>query len=929
MNVSPERFRQVEEIFDAAADAPPGERASVLDRLCAGDAELRAAVEALLGALPTAPTQIQTVIGRAASEVVTEAPRSTQRRIGPYRLVCELGRGGMGAVHLAVRDDEEYQSAVAIKLLQGGLETAQAVARFRDERQILATLEHPGIVRLLDGGSTDERLPYLVMEHVVGAPLTEWADARGLDVHARVELFRKVCAAVAYAHHKLVVHRDIKPDNVLVTLEGEPKLLDFGIAKLLDPTAGREASTRTGMRLLTPEYAAPEQIRGEPVSTATDVYALGAVLYELLAGVPAQRMKGEGIEALRALLEVDPPRPSLVAPASRRRAIAGDLDNIVMKALRKEVDLRYASVEQLSDDLERHLDGLPVLARAGTWTYRVGKMVRRSRGVIAAVGIVLASLSAATVVSVRQATRADAQARRADDEARRAKKRFEEVRRLANSMLFEVDGKIENLAGATQARELIVSRALSYLDGLASEADDDPDLARELSTAYVKIGEIQGSTMVPNLGRPRDGLASYAKATRILDGLAASGHDDVATRWILLRALFGVANLHGALGDAEAMRESERRAEAVLGTLPRDAVFDYRLAARGYVSLFTVAIEDGDVAAAARYADAAREVAEQWERAAPSLEARYWLACGGEARGIAADVMGDPEKAVRDLGESIAILDRLVADRPEDAAYRRELWYVRSVLAAALSGAGDTRIWTPHVDDRTAAERELRSNLPIAERMAQLDPGDTRAALETVASLDELGAIVGERDPAAALLLFQRARAVFAGLSATARAEGYARQFERSGQCAMAVPLAKLGRRADALGATATGTSIAAQEAAAPSAALDARLAPWMCRFQAAMARHALGDEDAAAGLLEETAGGLRTILATRTATMFPYVGLVETLGLLGALRPTRRCVLLHEAAGAWRTRPAAETPYTTRRQAELDAAVAGCPTEP
>jgi serine/threonine protein kinase len=308
--VTPERFRKVEEVFDAAADAPAGERTAVLDRLCAGDAELRTEVESLLISMAGAPTQIQGAIGRAAGEVTEAATGSVPRRIGPYRLEREIGHGGMGAVYLAVRDDDEYRTAVAIKLLHGGLETAQAVARFRDERQILAGLEHPGIVRLLDGGSTEERLPYLVMEHVKGATLTAWADARDLDVPARVALFRKVCAAVAYAHQKLVVHRDLKPSNILVTAEGQPKLLDFGIAKLLDAEAGREAATRTGMRLLTPEYASPEQVKGEPVSTAADVYALGALLYELLGGAQAQRIEGDGIEALRAVLEVDPPSSS-------------------------------------------------------------------------------------------------------------------------------------------------------------------------------------------------------------------------------------------------------------------------------------------------------------------------------------------------------------------------------------------------------------------------------------------------------------------------------------------------------------------------------------------------------------------------------------------------------------------------------------------
>ncbi|HWO23421.1 MAG TPA: protein kinase [Kofleriaceae bacterium] len=368
-----------------------------------------------------ATQRIQAAIDGVTRELEPPAPR----RIGPYRIGRELGHGGMGTVYLAVRDDDEYRTEVAIKLLHHGL--APAVARFRDERQILATLEHPGIVRLLDGGSTKERLPYLVMEHIVGAPITTWVDARNLGVRARVELFCKVCVAVAYAHGKLVIHRDIKPSNILVTEDGTPKLLDFGIAKLLDPEAGREAATSTGFLLCTPAYAAPEQVLGQPVSTATDVYALGAVLYELLAGVPAQRLKGDGLDALQAMIKVDPVRPSSVAPPERRRAIAGDLDNIVLKALHKEPGRRYASVEQLASDLQRHLDGLPVLARTGTWLYRAGKLVRRHRRVIAVTAVVLASLTAATVISAGQARRADLERARAEESRAQTEQRLREL----------------------------------------------------------------------------------------------------------------------------------------------------------------------------------------------------------------------------------------------------------------------------------------------------------------------------------------------------------------------------------------------------------------------------------------------------------------------------------------------------------------------
>jgi hypothetical protein len=926
--VTPERFQRVEDIFHAAADASAGERADVLDRLCAGDAELRAEVESLLAAMAGAPTHIQAAIGRAASRMAEEVAPAAPRRLGAYRLERELGRGGMGAVYLAVRDDDEYRTRVAIKLMHGGLETAEAVARFRDERQILATLEHPGIVRLLDGGSTDERLPYLVMEHVEGAPITQWAEERGLDVRVRVELFRGVCAAVAYAHQKLVVHRDIKPSNVLVTTEGQPKLLDFGIAKLLDPGAGREAATRTGMRLLTPEYASPEQMRGEPVSTAADVYALGALLYELLAGVQAQRMEGDGIEALQALLERDPQPPSVVAPAERRRAIAGDLDNIVLKALQKEPARRYASVEQLSEDLGRHLDGLPVLARAGTWTYRVGKLLRRRRGVIGAVGIVLALLSTATVVSVREARRADAAAReaaaaahRADEQAKRAEKRFDDVRKLSSSLLFEVDGKIADLAGTTEARDLIVRRALEYVDGLAAEAKDDPALARELATAYVKIAGMQGGV------DPPAGLESITKARRMLEGLVASARGDVPTRWLLVQALCFEANLHRLLDHRRAAREVGLAALALVAELPDDESFDYSLVATVHRGLYANALFDGeDVDVVAGSAQASLDVATRWAQKDPTDGPRCWIGMARTMRGFTLHLAGDPDQGAHELRESAAIIAAVVAKRPEIPNYRYVLMDAHLQSAMSSSGISDGVMWYPHAEDDLAlAEEAARTALSLAERMEERDPRSFDSAWGLKRALMTHATIVAKRDPRRALPSSERARAVVAGMPASRHGSQSFKWDESMSQCILAVPLGALGRRAEALAATTAGLILADRDAAAPAAGALARMSPWMCRSLGARARRALGDGEAAADLLEQTAAGLRPMVAARPKMMVAYVGLVETLGELAALRPVQRCALLDEAATAWRSWPGTPTPYTRRRQAELDAARAGC----
>jgi WD40 repeat protein len=402
-------WQRVGELLAAARALPETERCSFLDRSCAGDPGLRAEVESLLQHVAEDSELLEAVQNAATDLLKDEAPPagSEGTRIGPYRLIRPLGSGGMATVWLAVRDDDEYRKEVAIKLMH--VEGSPALhARFLSERQILATLDHANIARLLDGGTTDTGVPYVVMEHVEGQPIDTFCSERGLGIRERIELFRSVCAAVQYAHRNLVVHRDIKPGNILVTPDGMPKLLDFGIAKLLGPEA-TASLTSTSERVLTPRYASPEQIRGEAISTASDVYSMGVLLYELFTGVsPYSREHTDPIQLANAICRVDPAMTSIIAAGGEdwRRQLRGDLDNIVAKALRKEPQRRYPSVEELSEDLHRHLIRVPVRARPATIRYRLGRFVSRNRFAVAAALLALLGLVLATVLSLVQMQRA-------------------------------------------------------------------------------------------------------------------------------------------------------------------------------------------------------------------------------------------------------------------------------------------------------------------------------------------------------------------------------------------------------------------------------------------------------------------------------------------------------------------------------------------
>jgi serine/threonine protein kinase len=519
--LSPQRWRQVKEAFQRVLDERGAARADALAAACGDDADLRAEVERLLSAHAAAeaedfieapapvdpdltlaaasPTDVSDTRAAAGRDEGFDEQAWIGRKLGPYRLQAFLGRGGMGTVFRAEREDAAGRRAVALKVVTRWDESGWVRERFEAERRILAALDHPHIARFLDAGTTLDGRPYLVMDLVEGLPLGEYVRAAGLDLRARLGLFRQVCAAVQYLHQNLVVHRDLKPGNVLVTPDGTAKLLDFGIAKLLEPGPGGAALTVTLLRALTPDYASPEQVRGDAVTTASDVYALGAMLYELLCGRRPHRLSTYSPEeVLRAVCQETPERPSAVAardeadgarprrarPGRLRRQLEGDLDVIVMTALRKEPERRYRSAEQLSEDVRRHLAGVPVLARPDTFGYRLSKFVHRHRAASVGAVLLLASIVAGVGLTAWQAHQARL-------ERARAERRYAQVRELARAVLFDVDDALRALPGSSRARALIAARSRAWLDGLRPEAAGDPTLARELARGYVKVEQVE------------------------------------------------------------------------------------------------------------------------------------------------------------------------------------------------------------------------------------------------------------------------------------------------------------------------------------------------------------------------------------------------------------------------------------------------------
>jgi len=570
--LNPEQWQVIRRIFHQAIDLPSSERDAFILQAADGDESLRIEVQSLLASHDRAGRFIESGGGQVATVGLNRVHPDDMigRRVGAYRIVREIGRGGMGAVYQGVRDDTEFSKKVAIKLIRTGMSTDSVVRRFLSERQILANLDHPNIARLLDGGTSEEGLPYFVMEYIEGQPLGEYCDTHRLATDERLRLFRDICSAVHFAHQNLVIHRDIKPGNLLVTPAGKVKLLDFGIAKLLLPGPGRDETTQAAARAMTPDYASPEQVRGDPITTSSDVYSLGVLLYELLTGHRPYRITtGSPVEIIRAICEQEPDKPSTAIarvkvlpdgegdsvvpltpesvsrarasqPDKLRRQLEGDLDNIVLKAMRKEPQRRYASAEQLSDDIRKYLEGMPVIARKDTFGYRATKFIKRHKAVVGMAVLVVVALVSAIIVTSWQAHIA----RR---ERAKSERRLVEQRRLANSLMTEVQGSLDKVQYAVPAQRLLAQKSLEYLNNLASDAGDDPSFLGELAAAYTNVAYFQAWTLQDNPGA----LLSYDKALELCKRRVALDPKNVAASRKLADVLGGKVESLSLIGRSE------------------------------------------------------------------------------------------------------------------------------------------------------------------------------------------------------------------------------------------------------------------------------------------------------------------------------------------------------------------------------------------
>jgi tetratricopeptide (TPR) repeat protein len=714
------RWAQIEKLFFEAADLNEPERSHFLAHACASDPDLRREVESLLATDATAGIIIEGTIQTAAYALFPSggpaADTMEGTRLGPWVILREIGRGGMGAVYLAARADAEFRKQVAIKLVKRGIDTDAVLQRFRHERQILAGLDHPNIAGLIDGGTSPDGRPYFVMEYVEGVPIQVFCDQGKLNIRERCRLFRKVCEPVSYAHRNLVIHRDLKPANILVTADGSPKLLDFGIARLLSQEATEHTVgvADSSARPFTPAYASPEQLRGEAVNTATDVYSLGAVLFHLLTGK-------------RPILAGEIPRPSTSA-----QTLDGDVDNIVRKATHPEPGRRYQSVDELSEDLRRYLTGRPVLAREDSLLYSTGKFIRRHRAGVSA-AVVFALVVTGGLASILW------QARQTRIQRERAEERLDDLVEVANQTLLKVHGSIERLPGATTARREIVRTTLDYLDRLNKETGNDKRILSAMASAYIRLARIEGSPLQPNLGDYPGAEQTFRKAGRILDDLIAADPDNLALRLERVDCTEGLSQvLYATARISEELAETARGLTTTALILRRDPK---NLAARKHAAalhlLHAEANSSLNVALAKTELEEQLPIAQQLAAEYPrDPDCILMLANSWSELGVAAAREGRLEESLASYQKSVALREQLFAINGNDVIVERDLMMSYGHIGDML---GNPFLF--NLGDTQGALESYRQAAHIAESMVAADPSNRQAKIDLGIVLGRIGAV--------------------------------------------------------------------------------------------------------------------------------------------------------------------------------------------
>lgn len=759
MSDTAERWIATKTVFNAALELRTAERIDFVRAMCAGDDVLRDEVASLLARHASAGDfldeatreRLRAGIGHPGEHQAGLQPGA---RLGAYRVVREIGRGGMGTVYLAERADAAFEKRVAIKLVTRGMDTDLVLRRFRHERQILAQLDHPNIARLLEGGTTDDGLPFFVMEYIEGVPIDQYCAARALSTEARLDLFREVCAAVHYAHQRLVVHRDIKPANVLVTHDGTPKLLDFGIAKLLTPE-GSSAMTALPFQAMTPEYASPEQLAGALVTTLGDVYSLGVLLYQLLARqLPYPDAGHDPVALARAIETRAPARPSVVvervsdatSSAHERRRLArtlrGDLDTVVLTTLRREPERRYASAQALRDDLHRYLRGLPVTARPDTVTYRMTKFVRRNRAAASIAGLSAVALVGAASAFAWQAHVANAHRRVAE-------RRFAEVRALALALLFDVHDSVAAIPGTTRVRALIVTRSLTALDALAREDTSDVALQRDIAEGYLKVGDVQGAPYEPNLGETDAAVASYGRAASLLTPIVAHDPSDTTARRDLAAALTKMGAVALRIRRWSTAEREERQAIALLEPLLRRTP----VATTDRYGVSDALIDLGDALAAADDQWSAARISAARDAYARALVVRTSLLAAAPRDPSALHAMSTAYTRLGYAASSLALVtgDTSQLTRSLESHRNAHALSHRLMLAEPGNPANRRRVADGWMD--IAQVEQLRGDLgpalaafdsagPIFRSLAEADPANVEARRDLAYFHENLGGLL-------------------------------------------------------------------------------------------------------------------------------------------------------------------------------------------